>query len=54
LHFATWEGAGDQIVTSNHHDREDFTRVKDLGMNVVRFALNYRAFEDDATRFVFN
>ena len=48
LHFATWEGAAAAILSSAHHDSVDFQRVADLGMNVVRFNLNYRIFEDDA------
>ncbi len=53
LHFATWEGAAADIIAAAHHDSTDFQRVADLGMNVVRFNLNYRVFEDDAQPFVY-
>lgn len=32
-----------------HHNEEDFKIVKNMGMNCVRFYLNYKTFEDDAT-----
>jgi aryl-phospho-beta-D-glucosidase BglC (GH1 family) len=32
-----------------HHNEEDFKRVADMGMNVIRFYMNYKTFEDDAT-----
>ncbi len=47
LHWADWPGAGKDIVNSNHHAEEDFYRVANMGMNVIRFCLNYRAFEQD-------
>ncbi len=31
-----------------HHSEKDFGRVHDMGMNVVRFYLNYQLFESDA------
>ena len=31
----------------NHHSEIDYQRVKDMGMNVIRFYLNYHLFEDD-------
>jgi aryl-phospho-beta-D-glucosidase BglC (GH1 family) len=31
----------------NHHTEKDFGRVASLGMNVVRFYLNYKTLEDD-------
>lgn len=36
-----------------HHNEDDFKRVSDLGMNVVRFYLNYKTFEDDNTPYVY-
>jgi endoglucanase len=39
--------AGDRIPR-RHHDQRDFARVAELGMNAVRFYMNYRTFESDA------
>ncbi len=33
---------------TNHHSEIDYDRVSKMGMNAVRFYLNYRLFEDDA------
>lgn len=33
--------------TWTHHTEEDFVRLKNMGMNVVRFYLSYKYFEDD-------
>ncbi|MHA7130196.1 glycoside hydrolase family 5 protein [Algoriphagus namhaensis] len=38
---------GDQI-SRVHHDERDYARMKAMKMNVIRFYLNYRFFEDDA------
>ena len=32
-----------------HHSEADYSRLKAMGMNVIRFYLNYKTFEDDAT-----
>jgi endoglucanase len=32
-----------------HHTEKDFKRVKELGMNVIRFYLNYKTFENNNT-----
>jgi endoglucanase len=32
----------------NHHSEKDFSRVASMGMNVVRFYLNYKTLEDDS------
>lgn len=37
---------GDRIP-DKHHSEEDFKRVSDMGMNVVRFYMNYKTFESD-------
>lgn len=34
-------------IPSGHHSSEDYERVATMGMNTVRFYLNYRTFEDD-------
>jgi endoglucanase len=33
---------------STHHAEIDYKRVKDMGMNVVRFYMTYKTFEDDS------
>ena len=38
----------DTELPYTHHSEIDYTRVKDMGMNVVRFYLNYKTFENDA------
>jgi endoglucanase len=35
-------------IPVQHHAEEDFARVASLGMNAIRFYLNYRTFESDA------
>jgi endoglucanase len=35
-------------IPRNHHGEADFARLEALGMNAVRFYLNYRTFESDA------
>ena len=37
-----------KAVPSSHHSEVDYRRVADMGMNSVRFYLNYVTFEDDA------
>lgn len=34
-------------IPITHHSEIDYTRVKDMGMNIIRFYLNYKTFEDD-------
>lgn len=36
------------LPPSTHHSETDYSRLKTMGMNAVRFYLNYRTFEDDA------
>lgn len=38
---------------TNHHDAVDYHRIAKMGMNAVRFYLNYRTFESDAKPFVY-
>ncbi len=45
--FSNWVW-NDGIQTA-HHNAQDYIRVKNMGMNCIRFYLNYRIFEDDAT-----
>ena len=39
---------GNVRLPRRHHDEADFARVTAMGMNTVRFYLNYRTFESDA------
>jgi len=36
-----------------HHSEIDFQRTKDMGMNVIRFYMNYRYFEDDSNPYTY-
>jgi len=40
---------GDVLVPRQHHSELDYQRLREMGMNAVRFYLNHRTFED-ATR----
>lgn len=40
-------------IPSTHHSEVDYGRVHDMGMNVVRFYMNYKTFEDDANPYVY-
>jgi endoglucanase len=49
---------GNQVWTNEalpytHHNEEDFKRLKDMGMNFIRFYMNYQTFEDDANPYVY-
>jgi endoglucanase len=49
---------GNEVWTNDsifplHHSEADFPRVKDMGMNAIRFYLNYRFFEDDIAPYVY-
>jgi len=41
-----WAGA--TTPPAFHHDDRDFARLREMGMNAVRFYLNYQLFESDA------
>ncbi len=43
-----WELEPSLIYGSKHHGEIDFERISEMGMNVIRFNLTYRAFEEDA------
>jgi len=36
-----------------HHTEIDYQRTKDMGMNVIRFYMNYRYFEDDTNPYTY-
>ncbi len=38
----------DKEIANTHHGEIDYGRVKEMGMNVIRFYMNYKTFEDDA------
>lgn len=38
---------GNNPLPYTHHSEDDFARVHDMGMNVIRFYLNYLTFEDE-------
>ena len=40
-------------IPREHHGEEDFARVHDMGMNLIRFYLNYRTFESDDHPYVY-
>jgi len=40
-------------VPDTHHNEADYARVKAMGMNAIRFYMNYRTFEDDANPYVY-
>jgi len=42
---AVWSNVA---LPTGHHGEIDYQRVQDMGMNLVRFYLNYRTFEDDS------
>lgn len=46
--FNNWHWIEDPLPPTTHHSEIDFTRVANLGMNTVRFHLNYSIFEDDS------
>lgn len=39
----------DKEIPNTHHGEIDFSRVKDMGMNAIRFYINYKTFENDAS-----
>jgi endoglucanase len=41
-------------IQTNHHNALDYARVKNMNMNTIRFYLNYRIFENDATPYQYN
>lgn len=45
-----WENVA---LPSRHHTETDIARVHDLGMNAIRFYMNYRTFEDDGQPYTY-
>lgn len=41
--------SNNSLPSYTHHSETDYSRLKVMGMNVVRFYLNYKILEDDAT-----
>ena len=44
---------GDVAIPSGHHNEQDFKRVQAMGMNTIRFYMNYKTFENDNAPFVY-
>ncbi len=45
--------ANSPLPPETHHNELDYQRVKAMGMNTVRFYLNYKIFEDDSNPYVY-
>ena len=43
----------DPLPPDNHHSELDYERVSAMGMNTIRFYMNYRVFEDDANPYTY-
>ena len=43
----------DTEIPTAHHSEVDYGRVHDMGMNAVRFYMNYKTFEDDANPYAY-
>lgn len=43
----------DVALPLKHHNEKDYARVKAMGMNVVRFYLNYKTFESDSRPYLY-
>jgi endoglucanase len=43
----------DEALPITHHNEEDFKRLQAMGMNLVRFYMNYKTFEDDSNPYVY-
>jgi endoglucanase len=41
-------------IQALHHSAVDYERVKNMNMNAIRFYLNYKIFENDATPYTYN
>jgi endoglucanase len=41
-------------IQTLHHSAVDYERVKNMNMNAIRFYLNYKIFENDATPYTYN
>ncbi len=41
-------------IPTGHHSAIDYERVKNMNMNAIRFYLNYKIFENDATPYTYN
>lgn len=43
----------DADIPITHHDEEDFKRVKEMNMNVIRFYINYKTLESDSNPYTY-
>ena len=46
-----WDNSS--IPGTTHHNEQDYIRIKNMGMNAVRFYMNYRFFEDDTNPYTY-
>lgn len=46
--FSNYHWIEDPLPPTTHHSEVDYERLANMGMNVVRFGMNYWIFEDDA------
>ena len=46
--FSNYHWIEDPLPPAAHHSELDYERLADMGMNVVRFGMNYWIFEDDS------
>jgi len=53
IDFNNWHWIEDPLPPTTHHSEIDLTRVSDMGMNAVRFGMNYWIFEDDANPYTY-
>jgi endoglucanase len=49
--FGNW--VWNDMIPVGHHGAVDYERVKNMNMNVIRFYLNYKIFESDATPYTY-
>ncbi len=48
-----WAAEQDTVVLYANHGPADFDAIAEMGMNVIRFYMNYETFEDDANPFLY-
>lgn len=51
--FGNWVWDDKPLPPTLHHNEQDFVRLNQMGLNCVRFYLNYKWFEDDARPYTY-
>ena len=51
--FGNWVWENNLRQSMAHHNEQDFARLNQMGLNCVRFYLNYQWFEDDAKPYTY-